>query len=391
MAGTARNVGERIEQLLGSLRQGREKDTAEELVRLLVEMYGDGLARVVALLRERDPSLVLALTGDELLESLLLLHDLHPVDVDTRIQRALDRVRPYLGSHAGGVRYLGVDERGVARLRLEGSCDGCPSSKVTVSTAIEGAVLDAAPELAGVEVAGVAEPVQLLQIGMGPPGASPAAPPPAAPPPAAPPPAATPETAVKKCEMCGTALAPTHGHVVDVEHRSLMCACRPCFLLFTHGNAAGGRYRAVPERYLHDPNGPLTRAEWEGLGIPVGSAFFLRSEATGLTGFYPSPAGATQCLLDLDAWAELSARHPLLAAAEPDVEAILIRGSRDGSPGGGPADAVECYLVPIDACYQLVGTVRMHWKGFDGGAARERIDEFFDGIRERAQVFGAGG
>jgi len=187
--------------------------------------------------------------------------------------------------------------------------------------------------------------------------------------------------AVEKCEMCGAALAPTHGHIVDIEHRSLMCACRPCFLLFTHGNTAGGRYRAVPQRYLHDPDSPLTRAEWERLGIPVGSAFFLRGEATGLAGFYPSPAGATQCLLDLDAWAELTARHPLLAAAEPDLEAILIRVS---------ADHVESYLVPIDACYQLVGTVRLHWKGFDGGDARERIAEFFDGIRERAQAFGAG-
>jgi hypothetical protein len=195
---------------------------------------------------------------------------------------------------------------------------------------------------------------------------------------------------VEKCEMCGAALAPTHGHIVDIEHRSLMCACRPCFLLFTHGNASGGRYRAVPQRYLHDLDSPLTRAEWERLGIPVGSAFFLRSEEAGLTGFYPSPAGATQCLLDLDAWAEISVHHPLLATAEPDVEAILIRSSRDGSPDG-PADAVECYLVPIDACYQLVGTVRLHWKGFDGGDARMRIDEFFDGIRERAQAFKARG
>jgi Family of unknown function (DUF5947) len=168
-----------------------------------------------------------------------------------------------------------------------------------------------------------------------------------------------------------------------------MCACRPCFLLFTHGNTAGGRYRAVPQRYLHAPDNPLTRAEWERVGIPVGSAFFLRSEASGLTAFYPSPAGATQCLLNLDAWAELSVRHPLLAAAESDVEAILIRSSRDDSHGV-TADVVECYLVPIDACYQLVGTVRLHWKGFDGGEARERIDEFFDEIRERAQAFGTG-
>jgi Fe-S cluster biogenesis protein NfuA len=171
MAGDAREVGERIERLLDELRAGRDRETAEELVRLLVGMYGEGLRRVVALLAGHDPALVHRLAEDDLLESLLLLHDLHPVDVDTRVQRALDRVRPYLGSHAGGVTYLGVDAGGVARLRLEGSCHGCPSSALTATTAIEAAVREAAPELAGVEVAGVttAEPATTLQIGMRPP------------------------------------------------------------------------------------------------------------------------------------------------------------------------------------------------------------------------------
>jgi Fe-S cluster biogenesis protein NfuA len=172
MAGDAGSVGERIEALLGMLRSGRDRETAEELVRLLVEMYGEGLRRVVAVLAGHDPALVHRLAEDDLLESLLLLHDLHPLDVDARVQRALDRVRPYLGSHAGGVTYLGVDPAGVAQLRLEGTCNGCPSSTLTVSMAIEGAVRDAAPELAGVEVAGVStpEPAPLLQIGTRPPG-----------------------------------------------------------------------------------------------------------------------------------------------------------------------------------------------------------------------------
>ena len=106
------------------------------------------------------------LAEDPLVESLLLLHDLHPLDVDARIQRALDRVRPYLGSHAGGVEYLGVAD-GVARLRLEGSCHGCPSSTVTVQLAIQGAVQDAAPEVTEVVVEGMTAPPgpQLLQIG----------------------------------------------------------------------------------------------------------------------------------------------------------------------------------------------------------------------------------
>lgn len=167
MTDNARAVGERIEDLLASLQAGRAKDTAEQLVRLLVQMYGDGLSRIVSML-EHDQ--VVRLAEDELVESLLLLHDLHPLSVDVRVQRALDRVRPYLGSHAGGVEYLAVDADGVAHLRLEGSCEGCASSAVTVKMAIEGAVQDAAPELTGIEVAGVTESATpLLQVGMGPP------------------------------------------------------------------------------------------------------------------------------------------------------------------------------------------------------------------------------
>jgi Fe-S cluster biogenesis protein NfuA len=119
------------------------------------------------------------LLADPLVESLLLLHDLHPLDTDTRVQRALDRVRPYLGSHAGGVEYLGTGPDGVARLRLEGSCHGCPSSTVTVRLAIEGAVQDAAPEVTEVVVEGMTEPPgpQLLQIGSRPPDAAAGGPP----------------------------------------------------------------------------------------------------------------------------------------------------------------------------------------------------------------------
>lgn len=171
MGRTAHTVGDRIEDLLGALPPGRSRELAEELVRLLVGLYGDGLAHVVRTVGEHDPALLRRLADDDLVGSLLLVHDLHPVDLDTRIQSALDRIRPYLGSHAGGVTYLGVDESGVARLRLEGHCDGCPSSTVTVSTAIEGALREAAPELTGVEVEGVvAEPATpVLQVGMGPP------------------------------------------------------------------------------------------------------------------------------------------------------------------------------------------------------------------------------
>jgi len=176
-------AGARIEELLASLRSrgGAAADTAEELVRLLVGMYGDGLAAIMtALAGEGEPgrAIIDRLTADPLVEGLLLLHGLHPLDVDTRIQRALDQVRPYLGSHAGGVQYLGVTD-GVARLRLEGSCHGCPSSTVTVRLAIEGAVQDAAPEVTEVVVEGMTTPPgpALLQIGPRPDGVPGAGPP----------------------------------------------------------------------------------------------------------------------------------------------------------------------------------------------------------------------
>jgi len=176
-------AGERIEELLASLRSrgGAAADTAEELVRLLVGMYGDGLAAIMAVLAEEgEPgrAIIDRLTADPLVEGLLLLHGLHPLDVDARIQRALDQVRPYLGSHAGGVQYLGVTD-GVARLRLEGSCHGCPSSTVTVRLAIEGAVQDAAPEVTEVVVEGMTAPPEpkLLQIGPRPDGVPGAGPP----------------------------------------------------------------------------------------------------------------------------------------------------------------------------------------------------------------------
>ena len=175
----ARQVGARVEELLGILQsEGGEASarTAEELVRLLLGLYGEGLSHIMAALREEAAGAAVLdrLLADPLVESLLLLHDLHPLNVDTRIQRALDQVRPYLGSHAGGVTYLGVTEEGVAQLRLEGSCDGCPSSTVTVQLAIKGAIEDAAPEVTEVVVEGVTAPPgpeTLLQIGRRPPGA----------------------------------------------------------------------------------------------------------------------------------------------------------------------------------------------------------------------------
>ena len=169
----AQELAGRVEALLDAFQEAPDPMAAaraEELVRALVGLYGAGLARVVDLLGQVDggAALVRRLADDDLVGSLLILHDLHPDDVDTRVQQALDRVRPYLGSHAGGIEYTGIDADGVAHLRLEGSCDGCPSSSVTVTLTIERAVLDAAPEVVAVAVEGMVareKALPLLQIG----------------------------------------------------------------------------------------------------------------------------------------------------------------------------------------------------------------------------------
>jgi Family of unknown function (DUF5947) len=183
----------------------------------------------------------------------------------------------------------------------------------------------------------------------------------------------------ERCEMCRAVLDDRHGHLVDTEKRSLTCACRACYLLFTHEGAAGGRYRAVPERVFHDPGRPLTDADWNELQIPVAMAFFFYNSALErVVAGYPSPGGATECELDLAAWDRLAAAHPLLGALAPDVEAIFVNRTGDGN---------EVFLIPIDECYSLVGELRMLWQGFDGGAeARAALAKFLDSLRRRALV-----
>lgn len=190
----------------------------------------------------------------------------------------------------------------------------------------------------------------------------------------------------ERCEMCAEAIAEEHQHVVDLTSRSLMCTCRSCYLLFTDQEAVL-RYRAVPERYLSFPDVSLGQAAWDELQIPVGLAFLFRNSVQQrLVAFYPGPAGATESELPMQAWEAVVAAHPVLAQALPDVEALLLRRA------GPDEDAVRCFLVPIDACYQLVGTMRSTWRGFDGGQeARRAMELFFEQVERRSRPARAAG
>lgn len=152
-----RAAGERIEALIVASAAGGAvaRERAEELVRLVADLYGAGLERLLDLVHERGgltDEVLDALAEDDLVASLLLVHGLHPYAVETRIERALAGVRPYLGSHGGDVKLLDVTADGVARLRMLGSCDGCPSSPVTLKLAVQGAIEAAAPEITAIEV-----------------------------------------------------------------------------------------------------------------------------------------------------------------------------------------------------------------------------------------------
>ncbi|MDJ0346482.1 DUF5947 family protein [Streptomyces sp. H10-C2] len=182
----------------------------------------------------------------------------------------------------------------------------------------------------------------------------------------------------ERCEMCAEPIGESHAHVVNLDSRALMCSCRACYLLFTD-QGANLHYRAVPERYLHFAGLTLDDRTWDELQIPVGLAFLFRNSVQGRTiAFYPGPAGATESELPLDAWDTIVSANPELGVLRADVEALLVRRS-DGAGG-------SCHLVPIDACYELVGRLRTLWRGFDGGReAHDAMDAFFGQVADRSR------
>jgi Fe-S cluster biogenesis protein NfuA len=154
------NRAQQIEVLLqqvSELPDARTRTMVEELVQALLDMYGEALARILELTVASDAkgyTLLKTFVADDLLGSLLLLHELHPLDLETRVVQALDEVRPALKSHGGNVEMIGIEE-GVAHLRLEGSCKGCAASTMTLKNLIEEAIFKVAPDLDRLDVEGV--------------------------------------------------------------------------------------------------------------------------------------------------------------------------------------------------------------------------------------------
>ena len=181
----------------------------------------------------------------------------------------------------------------------------------------------------------------------------------------------------ERCDFCAEPLAPEHNHLIELAARRILCACRPCAIVFEPSGAAQGKYRTVPTRYQRIESFDIDERQWDALQVPIGLAFFFyNSLERKMVAFYPSPAGATESLLPLEEWDEISRAHPELAAIVPDVEAVLIRRSREGS---------SAFIIPIDSAYELVGLIRTSWKGFDGGAGvHAKIAAYFEKLRERS-------
>ncbi len=191
-----------------------------------------------------------------------------------------------------------------------------------------------------------------------------------------------PRRQVEQCEMCSAELQTEHPHLIDLTQRRMHCACDACAMLFS--GRAGTKYRRVPRDIRLLSNFQISDAEWDSLLIPINLAFFFQNSLDSrVSALYPSPAGATESLLPLEAWTSIVQSNPILNTMEPDVEALLV--NRVGLARG--VSAAEYYIVPIDACYKLVGLIRIHWRGLSGGTeVWKEIADFFAQLRTRAEV-----
>ena len=181
--------------------------------------------------------------------------------------------------------------------------------------------------------------------------------------------------------MCATPVPSVHQHLLQPTNRALLCACEACAILFSTSDS---KFRRVPRRIRLIRDFRVSDQLWEDLAIPINMAYFYHDSVEGRAkASYPSPAGATESLLALDAWQELVGANPILNSIEPDVEGLL--ANRLG-PRSGSAEA-EYFLLPIDECYKLVGLIRTHWRGLWGGTeVWKELPQFFAALRQRARL-----
>jgi Family of unknown function (DUF5947) len=188
-------------------------------------------------------------------------------------------------------------------------------------------------------------------------------------------PAAPAADADEQCELCTLTLAATHRHLLHLDERRILCVCETCWAV----RSGEAEFRPVGNRTVWLDDFALTDEQWASFQIPIGLAFFMVSTVSGgVIALYPSPAGATECELDLETWERLVLENPALADLEADAEALIVNRM---------AEPPKHVIAPIDVAYQLVGVVKTSWEGISGGrATEEAVARYFGGLRERAVV-----
>lgn len=192
--------------------------------------------------------------------------------------------------------------------------------------------------------------------------------------------------AIEFCELCSAGLGHDHPHLVELTKRQITCACDACALLFD--GMEKSRYKRVSRSAAYLQGFEMTDGQWESLLIPINMAFFFRSSIESrVVALYPSPAGAVESLLPLEAWADIAEDNPVLHRLQPDVEALLV--NRVGHAHS--MRKAEYFIAPIDECYKLVGLIRGNWKGLSGGAeVWTEIGRFFAELKAKAEVVSGG-
>ena len=192
----------------------------------------------------------------------------------------------------------------------------------------------------------------------------------------------SPSRSMEQCELCSAGLAQEHPHLVELTSRQILCACDACAMLFDGMERT--KYKRVSRRAQYLLDFEMTDGQWESLLIPINMAFFFGSSIEGrVIALYPSPAGAVESLLPLEAWNEIAASNRALSHLLPDVEALLV--NRVGHAHG--LTRAEYYIAPIDECYKLVGLIRSNWKGLSGGSeVWTELGRFFSELRSKADV-----
>lgn len=183
---------------------------------------------------------------------------------------------------------------------------------------------------------------------------------------------------VERCELCAAELASEHQHLLDRTSRQIACACDACAILFC--DQQDGKFLRIPRRIARLDGFSFSDLQWQSMMLPINLAFFVRQPNGGTQAMYPSPAGPMESLIGLPAWDALCAGDPDLAGMEPDVEALLVNRI-----GEQPA----YFIVPIDACYRLIGLIRTKWRGLSGGGeVWQAIGDFFAGLEQHATPIG---